>query len=101
VSASARPAGAEVDTITPSDKDESVDDKTILDHIHELVAEEKTLRATGHVLNGDDRRRLESLEQQLDQAWDLLRQRRAREDLGENPDDAKERSVNEVESYLQ
>jgi hypothetical protein len=78
-----------------------VDDKTILDHISQLVEEEKQLRARNHGLSADDRRRLESLEQQLDQTWDLLRQRRAREDTGEDPDAARERSVNEVESYLQ
>jgi hypothetical protein len=78
-----------------------VDDKRILDHIHELVEEEKHLRAGHHGLDSDGRRRLESLEQQLDQAWDLLRQRRAREDLGEDPDAARERSVNDVEGYLQ
>lgn len=80
-----------------------MNDKSILDHIHELVAEEKKLRDghVGHGLDADDRHRLESLEQQLDQAWDLLRQRRARADLGENPDEARERSVNEVEGYLQ
>jgi Protein of unknown function (DUF2630) len=80
-----------------------VNDKTILDRIHELVAEEKQLRDShrGQGLGAEDRQRLESLERQLDQAWDLLRQRRAREELGENPDDAKERPVDEVESYLQ
>ena len=76
-------------------------DREILAHIHELVEEEKQLRHQGHGLDGDGRARLQSLEQQLDQAWDLLRQRRAREDLGEDPDTAHERSVNEVEGYLQ
>ena len=80
-----------------------MDDTTILDHIHDLVAEEKRLRDghAGRGLAGADRQRLESLELQLDQAWDLLRQRRAREELGENPDEAKPRAINEVESYLQ
>jgi hypothetical protein len=80
----------------------TVDDKTILDHIHDLVAEEKQLRhdhAQGLV--GADRQRLDSLERQLDQAWDLLRQRRAREETGEDPDTAAERPIDEVESYLQ
>ncbi|MEO8888016.1 MAG: DUF2630 family protein [Jatrophihabitantaceae bacterium] len=76
-------------------------DKNILEHIHELVAEEKQLRAGGHGLAGADRQRLATLETELDQAWDLLRQRRAREETGDNPDGAKERSVNEVEGYLQ
>jgi hypothetical protein len=78
-----------------------VDDKSLLQHISELVEEEKQLRAANHGLAGDDRRRLDTVERQLDQCWDLLRQRRAREEFGENPDEAKERPVDEVESYLQ
>ena len=78
-----------------------MDDKSLLDHIHDLVEEEKRLRAAHRGLSGDDRQRLESLERELDQYWDLLRQRRAREEFGEDPDDAKERPVNEVEGYLQ
>lgn len=78
-----------------------MDDKTILAHIAELVEEEKRLRAANHGLAGEDRRRLQHIEEQLDQAWDLLRQRRAREETGDNPDVVQERSVNEVEGYLQ
>ncbi len=80
-----------------------MDDTTILHHINELVAEEKQLRAAhaGTGLTGPDRQRLAALERQLDQAWDLLRQRRAREETGEDPDQARERLVDEVESYLQ
>lgn len=78
-----------------------VDDKTILDHIHQLVDEEKRLRAERHPLGADDRMRLQHLGEQLDQAWDLLRQRRAREETGDDPNVAQERSVNEVEGYLQ
>ena len=78
-----------------------MDDKTILEHIHQLVAEEKELRGAHHGLKAEDRVRLQHLEEQLDQAWDLLRQRRAREDSGDNPDVAQERPVNEVEGYLQ
>ncbi|HVU91667.1 MAG TPA: DUF2630 family protein [Jatrophihabitans sp.] len=78
-----------------------MDDKSLLSHINELVDEEKRLRAAHRGLSGDDRRRLETVERQLDQCWDLLRQRRAREEFGEDPDSAKERPVNEVEGYLQ
>ncbi|MGH8963356.1 MAG: DHA2 family efflux MFS transporter permease subunit [Jatrophihabitantaceae bacterium] len=81
--------------------DENATDSNILKRIHELVAEEKHLRAGGHGLAGADRQRLQKLETELDQAWDLLRQRRAREETGDNPNTAKERSVNEVEGYLQ
>lgn len=78
-----------------------MDDTTILGHISQLVDEEKQLRAANHGLSSDDRRRLQHVEEQLDQAWDLLRQRRAREETGDDPDAAHERSVNEVEGYLQ
>ncbi|HEY2297522.1 MAG TPA: DUF2630 family protein [Jatrophihabitans sp.] len=78
-----------------------MDEKSILDHIHQLVAEEKDLRGAHHGLNSQDRMRLQHLEEQLDQAWDLLRQRRARVESGDDPDVAQERSVNEVEGYLQ
>lgn len=78
-----------------------MDDKTILERIHALVAEEKRLRDGGHAIGSAERTRLRVLEQQLDQAWDLLRQRRAREESGENPDTAQQRSVDDVESYLQ
>jgi hypothetical protein len=78
-----------------------VDDKTILEHIHQLVDEEKALRATRHGIGSEDRHRLQHLEEQLDQAWDLLRQRRARVETGDDPDAVTERSINEVEGYLQ
>ena len=80
-----------------------MDDKTILQHIDELLDEEKRLRAThlGHGLTGEDRTRLQQLERELDQAWDLLRQRRARVDAGEDPENAHERPIGEVEDYLQ
>jgi hypothetical protein len=78
-----------------------MDEKTILEHIHQLVDEEKQLRAGHQGLGGDDRQRLQHLEEELDQAWDLLRQRRARVETGEDPNTAQERPVNEVEGYLQ
>jgi hypothetical protein len=80
-----------------------VDDKTILHHIDELVEEEKHLRAAhaGKGLVGDDRLRLQKLERELDQAWDLLRQRRALAEAGDNPEVAHERPESEVEGYLQ
>lgn len=78
-----------------------MNDKSLLEHIHELVAEEKKLRDSHHPVSSQDRQRLESIERELDQTWDLLRQRRAREEFDENPDDAQERKVDDVESYLQ
>ena len=81
----------------------STGDRTVLVHIDELVAEEKALRAqhAGQRLGADDRARLAHLGVQLDQAWDLLRQRRAREDQPAVLSDVHERPEREVEGYLQ
>ena len=78
-----------------------MNDKSLLEHINELVAEEKRLRAAHHGLSSTDRQQLETIERELDQLWDLLRQRRAREEYGEDPNAAHERTATEVESYLQ
>jgi hypothetical protein len=78
-----------------------MDDKSLLGRIHELVDEEKRLRSAHRGLSSDDRQRLDVVERELDQCWDLLRQRRAREEFGEDRDSAKARPVDEVESYLQ
>jgi chromosome condensin MukBEF complex kleisin-like MukF subunit len=79
-------------------------DSEIFDRIHTLVDEEHTLRERlqkGDLTADEEHQRLSSLEEQLDQCWDLLRQRRARRDVGENPDDAASRPTGEVEGYLQ
>ena len=57
-------------------------EQPILSQIHDLVAEEHHLRSThtGVGLNGAERARLDSIERELDQCWDLLRQRRAAEE---------------------
>ena len=49
----------------------------------------------------ETRARIRGLEESLDQCWDLLRQRRAREEFGEDPDAAGARPVPQVEGYLQ
>ncbi len=81
-----------------------MDDKQIIAHIDELIETEHTLRqqlAAGQLAAPQERERLRSVEAELDQYWDLLRQRRARREFGENPDDAAPRPVTEVEGYLQ
>jgi len=75
-------------------------DKTILEHINDLVEEEKRLRADTSQA-GVDPQRLKHVGEQLDQCWDLLRQRRAKSEFGEDPDTAKARDVDTVEKYLQ
>jgi hypothetical protein len=44
---------------------------------------------------------MRQLEVSLDQCWDLLRQRRARRQFGQNPDDAQPRDPSVVEGYKQ
>jgi hypothetical protein len=81
-----------------------MDDSQILTNIKNLVAEEHELReklTRGEVTAAQERSRLGTLEESLDQCWDLLRQRRARRDAGENPEDANARPTGEVEDYLQ
>lgn len=76
---------------------EIMDDKQISARIGELITEE-------HTLEGDDEpdaTRLRELAVELDQCWDLLRQRRALRDAGLNPDEAHARSTKVVEDYRQ
>ncbi|OKJ15643.1 DUF2630 family protein [Kitasatospora sp. CB01950] len=77
-------------------------DRRILERISDMVDTERKLRAAlveGRIDESTERRELKDLEEQLDQCWDLLRQRRARTDAGEDPDQASVRSVEEVERY--
>jgi hypothetical protein len=76
-----------------------VSDKTILDHINELVEEENRLRADT-ARPQQHAERIKHLEEQLDQCWDLLRQRRAKREFGDDPDSAKPRDIGTVERYL-
>jgi len=81
-----------------------MDDKEIMVHIDELIETEHTLRqqlAAGELSSAQERERLRSAEAALDQCWDLLRQRRARREFGENPDEAMARPTSEVEGYQQ
>jgi hypothetical protein len=76
-----------------------VSDEGILQRIQTLVDEEHDLLREG---DGADRReRLGSLQVELDQCWDLLRQRRARREFGDDPDEAAVRPPEVVESYEQ
>jgi len=84
-----------------------MDDQSILSHIEALVAEEHSLqgREEGDAVDADaldaDRRRLERVSVELDRCWDLLRQRRALREAGQDPDAAATRDSNTVERYLQ
>jgi Protein of unknown function (DUF2630) len=77
-----------------------MDEKDILSRIHALVDEEHQLREGGEHTD-QQRARIGELEAHLDQCWDLLRQRRAKRQYGEDPDEAEPRPEPQVESYLQ
>ena len=81
-----------------------MDDKEILAHIDDLIQTEHQLReqlAAGQLTTQREREQLKAAEDALDQCWDLLRQRRARREFGENPNEAAARPVPEVEGYMQ
>jgi hypothetical protein len=81
-----------------------MDDKEIMAHIGDLIQTEHKLReqlASGQLTSAQEREQLKAAEEALDQCWDLLRQRRARSEFGENPNDAIERPAGEVEGYMQ
>ena len=80
-----------------------MDDSQLMDRIGALVEEEHTLerQATGDGLDDRQQARLHAVEVQLDQCWDLLRQRRARREAGQDPDSAQVRPEGTVEGYLQ
>lgn len=76
----------------------------ILSSIATMVEAERELRQ--HVQTTADPREpakveLRRLEEALDQCWDLLRQRRARVEYGQDPDEATGvRPTSQVENYL-
>jgi hypothetical protein len=81
-----------------------MDDKEIMGHIDELIETERDLRAklaAGQLSSTEEQARLKSTEEALDQCWDLLRQRRARREFGEDPGESAARPASEVEGYLQ
>lgn len=80
-----------------------MNDQGILRHIEELVNEEHELmqKKENGELQDNQHERIHQLEVQLDQCWDLLRQRRARRNAGEDPDAAHVRDPNIVENYKQ
>ncbi|HZQ64175.1 MAG TPA: DUF2630 family protein [Gaiellaceae bacterium] len=80
-----------------------MDDSRIHARIEELVAEEHELwqRESAGDAGAEDKRRLGQIGVSLDQCWDLLRQRRARREAGQDPEAAEVRSPEVVERYEQ
>jgi hypothetical protein len=91
-------------TVANARKGHQVDDKDILGHIDELIKTEHELRrklASGELSGEEEHAQLHATEEALDQCWDLLRQRRARREFGEDPAGSATRPADEVEEYLQ
>jgi 5,10-methylenetetrahydrofolate reductase len=78
-----------------------MDEKEIMARISGLIETEHELRAQLADGSEQERARLRSAEEALDQCWDLLRQRRAKREFGESPDGAAVRPAAEVEGYQQ
>ena len=78
------------------------EDLPIQSHIKSLIDEEHRLRTAlqdGSITVDEEQQRLGRIEVELDQCWDLLRQRRAKREFGENPDEAQVRDARIVEGY--
>lgn len=73
-------------------------DRTVLEHIRQLVSEEERLYRQGAPSDADVTR-LRKINVELDQCWDLLRQRRALREYGKNPSEAEVRPAGVVERY--
>jgi hypothetical protein len=77
-----------------------MDDASVSDHIEALVAEEHKLLETA-AENPDHHARLAAVRVELDRYWDLLRQRRGREEFGLDADSTSLRDEETVEDYEQ
>ena len=76
----------------------------ILDRVQTLVDREHELREkrqSGELSREEEQAEMRQVEEALDQCWDLLRQRRAKREFGQDPEEAATRPVGEVEGYLQ
>ncbi len=81
----------------------TMDDAEVIRRIGALVDEEHELERTQGASGPDEEAegRLREIDVALDQCWDLLRQRRARREMGDDPDDAAVRPPEIVERYQQ
>lgn len=81
-----------------------MDDRQVLHRINSLAEEEERLWSRGSDEGGlatEDEARLHEIQVELDQAYDLLAQRRARRAAGLDPDGARMRPARVVENYEQ
>ena len=79
---------------------EPTTDQSVLKHIKGLAAEEHRLFEQDSLAEADAAK-LKKIEVELDQCWDLLRQRQARRAAGQDPSQARVRPPGIVENYEQ
>jgi Protein of unknown function (DUF2630) len=80
--------------------DQTTTDGSVLRRIEELVSQEHRLQTQESMSEGE-RGRLKAIQVELDQSWDLLRQRRALRAAGQDPDKAQVRPAEIVEKYVE
>jgi hypothetical protein len=73
-------------------------DNSVMMHIKELTEREEHLYGKAD-LTEDDIKDMHKVKSELDQYWDLLRQRRAFRDAGDDPNRAKMRSNDTIKNY--
>ena len=78
-----------------------MDDTNVMHHIDKLAQEEHALfeRESHGKATNEDQLRLKQLQGTLDQCWDLLRQRRAKREFGQDPDEAEPRDETIIKNY--
>jgi hypothetical protein len=79
-----------------------MDDKNVIQNIDKLAREEHELferEAHGNATDADQER-LRQLQAMLDQCWDLLRQRRAKREFSQDPNEAEVRDQKTVKNYI-
>ena len=74
-------------------------DASVFAHIQRLAAEEHALFERNSLEEGE-RKRLAAIQGELDQCWDLLRQRRALREFAQDPAQAKVRPAEVVKKYI-
>ena len=79
-----------------------MEDANVMQHIDKLAREEHELfeKGTNGTATPKDQERLQQLQAMLDQCWDLLRQRRAKREFGQNPDEAQPRDAKTIKGYV-
>ena len=80
-----------------------MDDESIRNRIESMVDEEQQLLRDAEGAGPDESRhaRLQELRIELDRCWDLLRQRKGREEFGLDPENVHARDADTVEKYEQ